>query len=72
MADILLTESLIEDKDIVAEKEVRYRAIDKDARDHMHERATEAALAGNPWYETTTDALVNVMRENGELADKTA
>jgi len=72
MADILLTESLIEDKDVVAEKEAKYRKLDKDARDHMHRKATEAALAGNPWYETTTDALCNVMRENGELADTIA
>ena len=69
MTDILLTECTIEDKDVQAEKEAKYRLLDKDTRKHMHTKACDAARAGEGWKPTTTEALIAVMRENNELAD---
>ena len=69
--DLQQLECNIQPKDIVAENKAKYRKMKngKRLRAKMFKDMKQASLAGKPWSIEVNIALVDVMRENGELDD---
>jgi hypothetical protein len=57
----------IQPKDIIAEKTAKYSGLSKDLRRKMYNDMREDAAKGKPWRATTNVALIDVMKEKGEL-----